>query len=599
MALAPILTLFKKSEGHGVNSEIDVNKQLLWQLNKKKIPSWQQLKKITEVLDKKEKFQALIALIIFITSLFGLGWQLFLHHSVAVPAYGGSYAEGLIGSPNFINPTLATSDVDRDLVKLIFSGLVKFDGQGNIVPDLAAGYTIDAEQKVYTFELKDEIYWHDGEKILADDVVFTVNRIKDPEFKSPLRSSFNGIQINKLNDRTVQFTLEQPFAPFLSILTFGIIPEHLWYSIPAFSAELAELNKKPIGSGPYKLKSLTKDQNGNIKNYTLVAWDKYYEGQPYIDELMLKFYPDFETAVAALENKNIEGLVYLPRQYKDEIKNKELVLKNLRFPQYTGLFFNPNNNELLKNVDFRKALALAIDKKRILTEALNNDGQIIEAPILPGLLGYNPEIKDVAFDPAAAADILQKLKWVLPEDNSSKFRRQNDQELTIKLTTIDQPENVKAVSIIQEAWEAIGIKTELDIVAKSRIKTDTIEPRAYQVLLFGQVININSGPYPFWHSSQIQGAGLNLSIFADKDIDANLEKSRTAKTDSEKIELLKNFQTKLLANHFAIFLYNPTYIYPVSKKLQGLENLGFINVAADRFVNINTWYINTKRQLSN
>ena len=403
MVLAPILTLFKKSTGHEPNSDIDVNKQLLWQLNKKKIPSWQQLKKITEVFNKKERLQALSALTIFVISLFGLGWQIFLRHSITIPAPGGSYSEGLIGSPNFINPTLATSDVDRDLVKLIFSGLVKFDGQGNIVADLASGYTIDAEQKVYTFELKDEIYWHDGEKILADDVIFTVNRIKDPEFKSPLRSSFNGVQVDKLNDQTIQFTLEQPFAPFLSILTVGIIPKHLLYNIPAFSAELAELNKKPIGSGPYKLKSLTKDQNGNIKNYNLIAWDKYYDGQPYIDELLLKFYPDFETAVAALENKNIEGLVYLPRQYKDEIKNKELALKNLRFPQYTALFFNPNNNELLKNIDFRKALALAIDKQKILTEALNNDGQIIETPILPGLVGYNQDIKDVAFDPAAAA----------------------------------------------------------------------------------------------------------------------------------------------------------------------------------------------------
>ncbi len=595
----PILTLFKKTNPPSADQQIDINKQLIWQLNKKKFPNWQQLKKISEVLTKQEKIQALVAIIILVFSLAGITWQWWLRNSAVAPSFGGSYTEGLVGSPNFINPILATSDVDRDLVKLVFSGLVKIDEQGNIAPDLAAGYTIDAEQKVYTFELKDEIYWHDGEKLLADDVVFTINRIKDPDFKSPLRASFNGVQVKELNEKTVQFTLLEPFAPFLSILTVGIIPEHLWYSIPAFGADLAEINKKPIGSGPYQFKSLTKDQNGSIKNYVLTAWDKYYQGRPFINELQFKFYPDFETAVAALENKNIEGLVYLPRQYKDEIKNRNIDQKNLRFPQYTALFFNPNNNELLKNLELRKALALAIDKQRILTEALDNDGQLIDTPILPDMLGYDPELKDVNYDPTAAAEILDKLKWSFPEDHSSQYRKQSDQELTIKLTTVDQPENVKTVSLIKEAWENIGIKTELEIVAKSRIKNDIIEPRAYQVLLFGQVININSGPYPFWHSSQTQGSGLNLSILSDKDIDTALEKIRAAKTDQEKIEPLKNFQNKLLANHFAIFLYNPTYIYPLDKKILGLGELNFINLPADRFVNINTWYINTKRQLSN
>ncbi|MCB9803173.1 peptide ABC transporter substrate-binding protein [Candidatus Nomurabacteria bacterium] len=574
----------------------DINHQLISQLNQKKVPSWTQFKQLSKILNKKEKVHFGLTTLILILAIFFLGSNLYWQNSSPAPDFGGSYSEGLIGVPNLINPLLATSDVDRDLVRLIYSGLMKFDEQGNVVPDLAASYTIDAEQKVYTFELRDNLFWHDGTELLADDIIFTIEKIKNPEFKSPLRSSFNGVSVNRVNDKTVQFVLDQPFAPFLSILTVGILPAHLWYSIPDFGAQLAELNKKPIGSGPYKFKSLTKEASGNIKNYVLESYDAYHLGQAYIDQLTLKFYPDFEVAAAALQNKNIDGLIYLPKSYKDVIKNKDVVFKSLHSPQYTAVFFNPEKNDLLKNLDFRTALALDVDKNRILSEAINNDGQVIHSPILPESFGYDSEIEDIKFNPSAAEKILDELGWKKTE--GSQFRQKDDKTLSLKLTTVDQPENVKAVSIIKELWENIGIQTELQIVAKNKMRSDVIETRDYEVLVYGEIININSGPYPFWHSSQTKNPGLNLSILSNKDIDKYLEDIRQSQNDEEKEKLFKAFQNKLLELHFAIFLYNPTYTYPVGKKLQGLDNLNFVNLPADRFSNINSWYIKTKRKLN-
>ncbi len=574
----------------------DINHKLLTQLNTKKIPSWDQWKQLPKILNKKEKLHTTVTLIIFLLATFTLTTRIYLHHSELKPDFGGTYIEGLIGSPNLINPLLASSDVDRDLVRLLFAGLMKFDEQGNVVPDLAASFTIDPEQTTYTFTLRDDLYWHDGMPILADDIVFTIEKIKNPEFKSPLKSSFNGASVSRLNDQTVQFVLNEPFAPFLSIMTVGILPEHLWYSIPNFGAQLAELNKKPIGSGPYKFKSLVKETNGNIKNYVLESYDKYHLGQAYIDELTLKFYPDFEVAAAALQNKNVDGLIYLPKSYKETIKNKEVTFKNLHSPQYTAIFFNPEKKALLNDLKFRTALAGSVDKEKILNEAINNDGQIIHSPILPDSFGYDPELKDEAFDPNKASTMLDELGWKKVENE--QFRKKGEETLTLKLSTVDQAENVKAATIIKDGWEAIGIKTDLDIIAKDKIRTDLIEPRNYEVLVFGEIININSGPYSFWHSSQIKHPGLNLSVLSNKDIDKYLEDIRQNPNKETQEILYKDFQTKLSALHFAIFLYNPTYTYPVGRQLKGLENLNFVNLPADRFSNINSWYIKTKRKLN-
>lgn len=595
------LSLLKKGKDQIAEpADEDINQQLIMQLNKKKIPSPEQLKQLPKFLNKKEKLHLTIALAIFIISSFAVSWRFYINHSIAIPSYGGTYTEGMIGAPNLVNPILATSDVDRDLTKLIFSGLMKQDGENQLVPDLASGYTIDAEQTTYTFELRDDLRWHDDNPITANDIVFTINNIKNPEYKSPFKNSFNGVTVQAINDKTIQFKLAKPFTPFLSILTIGIIPEHLWYSIPAFGANLADLNIKPVGSGPYKFKSLTRESTGNVKTYVLESYEDYHLDRPYVDELNFKFYPDFLTAVTALQNKNVDGLIYLPKEYKEGVQGSKINLNNLQFPQYTTVFFNPSNNNLLTNNNFRQALALSVDKTRILNEVLNGDGQIIHTPVLPGLLGYNGELKAEDYNSDKAKEILDDLGWPMPEEGQFRAQTKDDEtiELSIKLTTIDQTENVKIAAIIQENWQSIGIKTELDIVPKDKIKKDIIETRDYEALIFGQVVNTSSGPYPFWHSSQNQHPGLNLSVMANKDIDDYLDIIRSAKNEEAELIPLQKFQEKLLNLNFAIFLYNPTYTYPTANKLKGLEDLKFINLPADRFNNITSWYIKTKRIFS-
>ncbi|MFH1188095.1 MAG: ABC transporter substrate-binding protein, partial [bacterium] len=410
------LKLTHKKEGR----QKTLDHKLVYSLNKKKIPSFRQIKRLPQILSSKEK-KILIALsFLIVMSASFWSWRFFYSHVTLLPAQGGTYTEGLVGSPVYINPILQTIDVERDLNSLIFSGLMKRDKKQQLNTDLAESYEISEDQKTYTFKLRQDVVWHDGEKFTADDVVFTIESIQNPKYKSPLFVSFGGVAVKKVDDYTVKFILGEPYTPFLNILTAGILPQHLWTSIEPSSANLSKYNLEPIGTGAWKFSKLAKDKaDGSIKNVELEKFKDYYNAAPYLDKLIFKFYPDFVQAIDALKNKNIQGLGFVSKEDKDKIdKLKYVNLKKLNLPQYTAIFFNQKNNNSLRDANARKALALSIDKNLIVEKAISSDGETIDGPILRGFVGYNPDIEKYDLDIAKANQILDDGKWekISPED---------------------------------------------------------------------------------------------------------------------------------------------------------------------------------------
>ncbi|NUM25570.1 MAG: hypothetical protein HUU49_02990 [Candidatus Buchananbacteria bacterium] len=618
-----------------------MDKKLIYSLGNKRIPNFRQLKHLPKILKPKERatFTGLVALVI--VSVIFIVTTFYLRNFLPTPTVGGEYVEGLIGAPQYINPILSqTNDVDSDIARLIFSGLLKYDSELQLVPDLAASWEASEDQKTYTFTLKQGIKWHDGQTLDADDVIFTFQSIQDPDFKSPLLISFRGVTIQKIDDLTVKFTLPEVFPAFLEVLTFGILPEHIWGTIPAINANLTEYNLKPVGSGPWKFKSLAKDRLGNIKSYVLVPNPDYYGPQPYIEKLTFNFYPDFQTAVVALKNNSAEGISFLPKEFKSQLAGeKSLNFNSFYLPQYTAVFFNQKENEALKEKSVRQALAYGIDKSKILSEALGLEGEIIDGPILPIPIEQNSD-KKINFDVAKANQLLEDAGWkqITPqqyqeylakktaatnqdtatttapeiltpttttEDAQAKteteteeqgfYRQKGENILTITLTTVNQPENSKAAELIKEFWEAIGVKVNLVIVEGSKIRREVIKTRNYEALLFGIIVGSNPDPYPFWHSSQIQDPGLNLALFANREVDKLLEEAKITENAEEQVQKYQRFQEILATELPAIFLHTPTYSYVVDKKIKGI-NIGRVIIPADRFNNIQDWYIKTERR---
>lgn len=590
--------LGKKKNGALINDRPILSKQLdqklVFKLAKKKSPNLAQLKLLPKFLSLKEKMAVKILFALIFICLILLVGDFYFSHTKLVPESGGTYTEGLVGTPQYINPILASyNDVDRDLARLIFNGLLKTNNEGILVPDLAKEFQISPDGKIYTFKLRDDVFWHDGQPFNADDVIFTITGIQDPEWQSQLKSALGNVQVEKIDDYTVRLILKEKVVGFVNSLTFGILPEHLWLAVPPRNATLAELNKKPVGTGPFQFKSLVKDKNGNIRTLTLTKNNGYFGEKAYLKELIFKFYGDFETATDALANNYIEGLSFLPKELQDKVaQNKNIKFYSLSLPQYTAVFFNTKRSEALKSKEVRQALAYAIDRQTILKESLDQKGVIINGPILPGYLGFHPDVKKYDYNPEEAKKILTNAGWKAGEDG---FLKKGDEALQLTLTTVENAEYVKAAEIIKANWETIGVSAVLEIISKERIKSDIIEPRQYQAFLYGQIIDRD--PYSFWHSSGNESPGANLAVWANKDVDKILEESRSLDDLEALNKNYQRFQDILAEQVPAIFLYDPIHTYPVHEKIKGLTTRR-IAIPADRFTRITDWYIKTKREFS-
>ncbi|MFZ5364792.1 MAG: ABC transporter substrate-binding protein [Patescibacteria group bacterium] len=572
----------------------------------KRLPSLKQLKYVSKYLSKTESLLIKIIAPLLVFAVMALAVNLYWINSYVSAAAGGEYTEGLIGSPQYINPVLAqTNDVDLDLSYLIFSGLLRFDPSQGLVPDLASSIQISDDQKEYTLSLREGLSWDDGEKLTVDDVIFTVDRIKDPKAKSPLIFNFSGVSVERIDDRTVKFKLEEVFAPFMESLTVGILPEHVWIDIPAENMNLAETNIKPVGCGKYKVKSIYKEKNGAVKIISLTKNKLYHGQQPYIETLTFKFYPDFTSAIDALNNKNIEGISYLPEKNKSDIfNNRSLNFYQFSLPQYIALFINLNVAEILKDKNVRQALASGVNKNEIVESIYQNSAIAIDSPILEGFIGYNQDIKKYGFDIEQAKKILDDAGWKLsayPTSEGSdpypfQVRKKGDQFLELAITLPAQTEYEKIAKSIQQSWQQIGVKTNLEILDAAQIQRDKIKDRNFGILLYGEILGTDPDPYPFWHSTQCKHPGLNLSCFKNAKADKLLEEARKTTNTEDRQTKYVEFQNIIAEELPAIFLINTTYTYPISKKIQGIETHQII-MPAHRYAGISDWYVNTDRRL--
>lgn len=580
--------------------QLHLDKRLVTSLNQSKWPSPQQLRYLPKVFSKKEAQKVQLILLAVVLCLIAIGYQARLLMTTEVPLSGGEYVEALIGSPRYINPILAqTNEVDADLARLIFSGLLKYDTQGQIITDLAESYEISDDQLTYTFRLKKDIKWHDGEPFKADDIIFTVASIQDPAFKSPLAKIFQDITAEKIDDFSVKFILKEPYAPFLHALTFGILPGHLWYNIPAANSDLTELNKKPIGTGPWKFDGFKKDKTGVIKSYSLTPFEDYYGDKPYLTRIVFKFYGDFISAIDAFKSKDTQGIAYLPFDNRQQLKKyKNTHYYELAQPQYSAIFFNQKKNELLAADYIRQAMALSIDKDRIVREALGGTGQTLDTLSLPSI-EPSTDTKQYSYDPLLAAEILEKNGWSLQTTTtadglSEQVRKKKTFTLSVTLTTADSPQNETAAKIIKQCWERIGIKTNIELVDKTRIVPDIINNRKYEALLFAENLGFDPDPFPFWHSSQAEFPGLNLSLFSDKQADELLEKGRQTTDWGKRTQYYQSFEKIIAQKLPAIFLFSPYYTYIQDNSVKGFS-LKTISNSYDRFSNLSQWYVRTKR----
>jgi len=482
-------------------------------------------KGLKKYLNKTEKNILKIALLIFLISF---GYFIYSSYSKIenIPDYGGSYIEGVIGQMQYLNPVLAdTNSIDVDINKLIYNSLFKTKNR-EIVPDLIESYEISEDGKKYSFTLKNNIFWHDNKPLTSEDIVYTIKTIQDIKYRSPLYLSLKDIIIEKTGTFTFDINLEKSYNPLISTLTFGIIPKHIWSNINSYNFALSEYNLKPIGTGPYKFESLTKSKEGFIKSYTLEVNDLYFRKKPYIEEFTFKFFNDKTDLIEKFKEKKVTGINYIEHSEKELLNQKNVNFYNLYLPKYDAIFINSETNALLKEDYIRQSICLGTDKYEIIETVFKNDAKKSDSLFPEDMLGYDPDYNLCEFDPSRAVSIIEKNGW--ERSLNDGIMEKDGEKLEFILTTVNNEDNEKVANIIKKQWENLGIKLNIQLIDSNFIKEETIKPRNYDLLLYGEVVGANSDPYAFWHSSQSKNPGLNLSVYGSSSVDEAIEKARQA-----------------------------------------------------------------------
>ncbi len=517
--------------------------------------------------------------------------------SVQVPANGGFLKEGIIGSPRFVNPILATSDVDRDLTSLVYSGLMKSSSENTPVPDLAESYEISDNGLIYTFILRDDIYFQDGIKVTTDDIEFTINKIQDSTTKSPVRPEFYDVKVEKVDEKTIKFILKQPYSPFLENLTIGILPKHLWDNLNSDQFPLSQYNVEPIGSGPYKInkmETLKKNMLLIPTYYELVPFDKYVPNRPFINKLIINFYKDEKTLIEAYNRKEIEFMNSIsPDKIADIDRQKNSEIQTSPLPRIFAVFFNQNQSEVLSYKEVRQALDLAVDRNNIVNNVLFGYGKPLYSPIPAGLISETEN--NASADADSAINILTKAGWTMSSSTgkmSKKISKTKTIELTITISTLNSPDLVKTAELVKSDWEKIGAKVEINQFDFGDLQQNIIRPRKFEALLYGEVIGRDMDFFAFWHSSQRNDPGLNIAMYTNTKVDKLLEDARKTLDTSARINKYKSFSEEIQKDVPAVFLYSPDFIYITPGKIKELS-LGTVTLPFERFLNINNWYIET------
>ena len=468
----------------------DLKRKLKNFFKKRTFPAFSQWKQIFKVLNRQEKVNLSILSLLFISSGLFLILNTYFQNTEIQAIEGGEYKEGVLGRPQFINPIFApASDVDRDLTELLFLGLFTYDGKGEIIPDLVKEYQVKDGGKVYEISLKENIFWSDGKPFSGEDVLFTVKIIQDPEYHSPLRSSFLGVEVEKISDSKILFKLKSPYPPFLETLTLKILPKHVWEGIPPESFPLATYNLQPIGTGPFQFKNLIQTKSGTIQSLNLTRNPYYSAKKPFLREITFYFFNQEEDLLRALKKKEIDGMALSSPFFLEHINQKNIALYKFFFPRYFDLSFNLKKSEILTDRKVRKALLKGTDREEIIEEVLSGEGEIVYSPFL----FENSVQKTSGLNLEEAKEILEKAGWQEQENGPRIKKIKKEAEFLFKsdLKLKSQGAEVRKLQeclakdkIIYPEGEITGYfgeKTKLAVIRfQEKHAADILEPEGFQ-----------------------------------------------------------------------------------------------------------------------
>ncbi|MBC8336337.1 MAG: peptide ABC transporter substrate-binding protein [Anaerolineales bacterium] len=517
------------------------------------------------------------------------------------PTSGGVYTEALIGSMNRFSPLLDRNNIaDRDVNSLIYSGLIRFDSRGLPLPDIAEAWGTSQDGTIYNFSIRPNAIWHDGAALTTDDVIFTIDLIKSgiSFYPQDVKDLWGEVEIIKLNDKTMQFRLPEPFAPFLDYLTFGLLPKHLLGAIPEDQLLNADFNLNPVGSGPYQFDHLLVEE-GQITGVVLSRFEKYHGQKPYIPQIVFRYYPSSTEALDAYQQGEVMGISQITPNILDEaLAENNLSLYTSRRPELSMIFFNLDNGEVpfLQEIPVREALLTGLNRQRMINDLLRGQAIPADGPILPSNWAYYEGIKQFEFSSDAAVSILKREGYVIPAEGG-ETRAKDGQFLAFTLLHPDDALHTALAEYAQRDWAKLGVQVTLLALPYNQLVHENLAMRQYQAALIDLNLSYtpDPDPYPFWHQAEA-GGGQNYAQWDNRAASEYLERARVTADINERARLYRNFQVIFSQEIPAIPLYYPTYTFAIDAQINGVQAAPLYD-SSDRLDSIANWHLLTRRAL--
>lgn len=527
---------------------------------------------------------------VLVIGLVGIMQQFGLIESLArraVAEPGGVYTEAAVGTVRGLNPILPESSTASDINRLIYSGLTRYNSQRQVVPDLAT-WQASADGRTYTFNLRKGVKWHDGVPFTSADVVFTLTAIQNPDSRSPLASSWQGVTYEAKDNYTVVIKLPQPLNSFLDSTTVGILPRHLLESVEPTALRESEFNQSPVGTGPFKLKTFAP----SARTIELDANPDYHLGKPKLDGFVFKLFDTSTEALEAFAARQVTSPGRLLPENMDStlLRDSHLAEYSLSLPEQVTLFF-ATGDKILSDKALRQILSSSLDRTKISDRATAGQGIVQNQPLLPGQVGYTSKYALARIDESAAKQALEKAGWAQP--TGTDVRVKNGATLELSLVTLEGGELERAARELARQWKPLGIKLNVSTTTRDQLQQSYMRPRNFQMLLYG--VNLGSDPdvYAFWHSSQAKDPGVNLSAYNSTDADRALETARIKDDEQVRQGKYDAFLKAWNADTPAAVLYQQVYMYGARDSVTGIKAKRLVS-PADRFYGVERWTVNQR-----
>lgn len=507
-----------------------------------------------------------------------------------VPDYGGTYQEGLAGQVRYINPVLWQNDAEQDIVSLVFSGLTQIDRQGTVQPNLARRWTVSDDGRVYTFELRDDVRWHDDTPFTSEDVVYTLGILQDPSYQAhpELSTLWTIVKVEALNPYSVRFVLDEPFAPFPYYLTLGMLPAHLLANVPVTELPEQSFNLQPVGTGPFRVQSSHPDR------IILEPFQGSYGPKPYLEQLEFRFYPNYQSLLTAYNRGEVKGISRILGEDLAKVSaERNLNVYSAQRPALSLIFLNLRQ-PLFQDKPVREALLLALDRPGLINRLLGGQAVVAHSPFPDTSWAYDPNVRQFAYDPEEARRLLDEAGWVEPVGGGVRYNGASKLEFT--LTTNSDPGRVALANAIREQWAAVGAQVEVQAVDPAQLSESVLRPRKFDAVLYGwNDISYDPDPYPLWHSSQTDDDGQNYGGYADTEVDSLLEQARQTPDQDKRAAFYRRFQVIFADEVPALLLFHAVYHYGVDSSVRNVQIGPMIINPSDRFRTLEQWYIKTRR----